>query len=63
MKEPAGAKFVEKLQEELFEQKMVYQALRRQLDEVKQEQKQKRDIQQAQMKKTNDMENTIKEHL
>jgi len=63
MKEPAGAKFGEKLQEELFEQKMVYEALRRQLDEVKQEQKQKRDIQQAQMKKTNDMENTIKEHL
>jgi len=56
-------KLVEKLQEDLFEQKMMFEDLRRQLAEVKEEQKQQRSIQEAQIKKTEDMEMTMKQQF
>jgi len=61
MKEPEEEKFVEKLQEELLEQKSVSETLRRQLAEVKEKQKHQRAIQEAQVKRTEDLENIVKE--
>jgi len=61
MKEPEEEKFVEKLQEELFEQKVVSETLRRQLAEMKEERKHQRVIQAAQVKITEDLKNTVKE--
>jgi len=62
-KDPKEVKLVEKLQEDLFEQKMMFEDLRRQLAEVKEEQKQQRSIQEAQIKKTEDMEMTMKQQF
>jgi len=56
MEDPKEMKLVEKLQEDLFEQKMVSKDLRRQLSELNEEQKQQRVIQEAQIKKTEGLE-------
>ena len=53
-------KLVEKLQEDLFKRKMVSEDLRR-LVELKEEPKQQRVIQEAQIKKTEDLEMRLKQ--
>jgi len=57
MKDPEEENVVEKLQEELFKQKLIIESLRRQLAEMKEEQKA---IQEAQAKRSEDLENTVK---
>ena len=61
MKDPEEMKLVEKLEEELFEHKMMFEDLRRQLIEVNNEQKQQRTIQEAQIKKREDLEMIVKQ--
>jgi len=61
MEDPEEMKLVEKLQEDLFEQKMVFEDLRRQLAELKEEQTQQRVIQEAQIKKTKDLVMRLKQ--
>jgi len=56
-KDPEEDKRVEKLQQELFEQNMVSEGLRRQLAELKEEQ---RSSQEAQAKRSEDLERIVK---
>jgi len=60
MKDPEEDKKVEKLQEELFEQKLISKYLKRQLAEVKEEQKA---ILEGQAKRLEDIENTVKKQF
>ena len=56
MEDPGEMKLVEKLQEDLVEQKMVSEDFWRQLSELNEEQKQQRVIHKAQIKKIEDIE-------
>jgi len=61
MEDPEEMKLVEKLQEDLFEKKMMYEDLRRQLAKFKEEQKKEREIQEAQIKIVEDLDMILKQ--
>ena len=52
LEDPEDVKLIEKLQEDMLHQKMVFEDLKRQLAELKGEQKQQRIIQEAQIRKS-----------
>jgi len=63
MENPKEMKLVEKLQEDLFERKMVSEDLRRQLLELKEEQMEHRIIQEAQINKIEELKmNLMQQH-